>query len=207
QTRPVGEWGGRPAAPRRYTFQSASRLSRREPLMSRCALLVWMLSVTAGVAADWPQFRGPTGDGHYTGPKLPTEWGPDKNVTWKTPIPGKGWSSPIIWKGMIYLTTAVPQSNGDQSLRAVCVHAQSGKIEWNTEVFLEVKGKSENIHGKNSHASPTPTTDGERLYVHFGHMGTVALDLKGNIAWKRTGLYDKPVHGNGGSPILVDGLL
>jgi outer membrane protein assembly factor BamB len=169
--------------------------------------IVLLLIATPVLAADWPQFRGPTGDGHYAGPKLPTEWGPDKNVAWKTPIPGKGWSSPIVSKGMIYLTTAVAQSNGDQSLRAICVDAQSGKIEWNKEVFLEVTGKSPNIHGKNSHASPTATTDGERLYVHFGHMGTAALDLKGNIAWKRTGLYDKPVHGNGGSPILVDGLL
>lgn len=166
-----------------------------------------LFTTTPALAADWPQFRGPTGDGHYTGPNLPTEWGPDKNVAWKTAIPGKGWSSPIVWKGMIYLTTAVAQGNGDQSLRAICVNVQSGKIEWNKEVFTEAKGKAPNPHPKNSHASPTPTTDGERLYVHFGHMGTAALDLKGNIAWKRTGLYDKPVHGNGGSPILVDGLL
>src|SRR5262249_57924828 len=143
QTRPVGEWGGRPAAPRRYTFQSASRLSRREPLMSRCALLVWMLSVTAGVAADWPQFRGPTGDGHYTGPKLPTEWGPDTNVAWKAAIPGKGWSSPVVAKGKVYLTTAV-QSGGGLSLRVVCVDAESGKVDWAVEELKTQKSPNAN---------------------------------------------------------------
>jgi outer membrane protein assembly factor BamB len=170
--------------------------------------IVVLLATTFPLSADdWPQFRGPTGDGLYTGPKLPTEWGPDKNVAWKTPIPGKGWSSPIVSKGRVYLTTAVPTADGDQSLRAICLNGESGKIEWNTEVFLQKKATAPNIHSKNSHASPTPTTDGERLYVHFGHMGTAALDLQGKVVWTRTKLYDRPVHGNGGSPILINGLL
>src|SRR5262245_24441621 len=58
-------------------------------------------------AEDWPQFRGPTGDGHYRGPALPTAWGPDTNAVWKAPIPGRGWSSPVVWQGRVYLTTAV----------------------------------------------------------------------------------------------------
>jgi outer membrane protein assembly factor BamB len=175
--------------------------------MLRAACLALVVSAGPALAADWPQFRGPTGDGHYTGAKLPTEWGTDKNVAWKTPVPGKGWSSPIVWKDKVYLTTAVPQANGDQSLRALCLNAATGKVEWDREVFLQAKAKAPNIHGKNSHASPTPTTDGERLYVHFGHTGTAALDLAGKVLWTRTGLYDRPVHGNGGSPILVDGRL
>lgn len=166
-----------------------------------------LLAALPAVAADWPQFRGPTGDGHYTGPALVIEWGPDTNVAWKTPIAGVGWSSPIVSKGKVYLTTAAPKGQGDLALRAVCVDAATGKIEWDVEVFVEEKGKAPNIHKKNSHASATPATDGERLYVHFGHMGTAALDLRGNSVWTRTGLYEKPVHGNGGSPILVDGLL
>ena len=166
-----------------------------------------LLAALPASAADWPQFRGPTGDGHYSGPPLVTEWGPDTNVAWKTPIPGNGWSSPIISKGKVYLTTAVPKEQGDISLRAICLDAATGKVEWNTEVFVERKGKAPNIHKKNSHASPTPATDGERVYVHFGHMGTAALDLSGKVLWTRTGLYSKPVHGNGGSPILVDGRL
>ncbi|HVK10100.1 MAG TPA: serine/threonine protein kinase, partial [Gemmataceae bacterium] len=85
--------------------------------MPRCLpVLCTLLAVsTITLADDWPQFRGPTGDGHYTGPELPTEWGTDKNVAWKAPIPGKGWSSPIVWKGKIYLTTAEDKDNGDSS--------------------------------------------------------------------------------------------
>jgi outer membrane protein assembly factor BamB len=172
--------------------------------MLRIALI--LLAALPAAAADWPQFRGPTGDGHYAGPPLPTEWGPDKNVAWKTPIPGKGWSSPIISKGKIYLTTAVPKDGG-QSLRAICLDVDTGKIDWNKEVRLAPATEAKKIHSKNNHASPTPTTDGERVYVHFGHMGTAALDLKGNKVWMRTGLYAEPIHGPGGSPVLVDGKL
>jgi len=153
-------------------------------------------------ASDWPQFRGPNADGHYSGPKLPTEWGTDKNVAWKQAIPGQGWSSPIISKGKIYLTTAVEKKAGGYSLRALCLDTSSGKIEWNKEVFVEA-GNSPKIHSKNSHASPTPISDGERIYVHFGHMGTAALDLKGQILWAKSDLKYSPVHGNGGSPILA----
>lgn len=174
--------------------------------MLRPALLVLCASIPAA-AADWPQFLGPTGDGHYAGPKLPTEWGPDTNVAWKTKIPGKGWSSPVVFKGKVYLTTAVPQSNGDHSLRALCLDVKSGKIDWDREVFLAPKEKADLKHGKNGTASPTPVADGDRLYVHFGHLGTAALDLAGKVVWTRTGLYGRPVHGNGGSPVLVDGVL
>ena len=106
--------------------------------MLRCVVLLTLCAFPA-LAADWPQFRGPTGDGHYVGPKLPTEWGPDKNVAWKVAIPGKGWSSPIIWKGKVYLTTGVAQENGDQSLRALCIDIESGKIDWNEEVLVALK--------------------------------------------------------------------
>ena len=173
--------------------------------MLRIAFL--LLAAVPAAAADWPQFRGPTADGHYAGPPLPAEWGPETNVAWKTPIPGHGWSSPIISKGKVYLTSAVPKDQGDLSLRAVCIDAATGKIDWDREVFVEQKVKAPSIHKKNSHASPTPTTDGERLYVHFGHMGTAALDLAGKVLWTRSGLYSKPVHGGGGSPVLVDGRL
>src|SRR6476661_3794951 len=107
--------------------------------MFRIALLSFLLSLPTS-AADWPQFRGPTGDGRYTGPKLPTEWGPDKNVAWKTPIPGKGWSSPIVSKGKVYLTAAVPKGEG-QSLRAVCLDVATGKIEWDVEVLAASKDR------------------------------------------------------------------
>jgi outer membrane protein assembly factor BamB len=158
-------------------------------------------------ADNWPEFRGPTGQGLAGDTALLTEWGPNKNVAWKQDIPGKGWSSPVVVDGRIYLTTAVAQGTGkksDQSLRALCLDAKDGKILWDEEVFKEDGNKSPSIHGKNSHASPTPLVDGKRLYVHFGHMGTACLDLDGKVLWRNDSIKYEPVHGNGGTPILVD---
>ena len=154
-------------------------------------------------AEDWPEFRGPTGQGHY-GKALPTEWSTTKNVVWKQTIPGKGWSSPIVQDGRVFLTTAVPvPGSKDQSLQALCLDAAKGKLLWQTEVFRQDGAKAPRIHKKNSHASPTPLTDGRRLFVHFGHQGTACLDLDGKVLWRNTELRYVPVHGNGGSPILV----
>jgi outer membrane protein assembly factor BamB len=177
-------------------------------LMLRLTLLLALVCLPTVRGEDWPQFRGPTGDGHYTGRALPTEWGTDTNVTWKTEIPGRGWSSPIVCKGKIFLTSAVGDSKpkSDQSLRAICLDAKKGDILWNVELFTPLGKDSPNIHGKNSHASPTPVTDGERVYFHFGHQGTAALDFDGKVIWKKKYTYN-PVHGGGCSPILVDDLL
>ncbi len=148
-----------------------------------CALLA-LVAATAR-ADDWPEFRGPTGQGHYTGKPLPLHWSTTRNVVWKQPIPGKGWSSPIVQDGRIYLTTAVPVAGSkDQSLQALCLDAATGKQLWQREVFRQDGKKAPAIHRKNSHASPTPLTDGKRLYVHFGHQGTACLDLDGNVRWR-----------------------
>jgi outer membrane protein assembly factor BamB len=178
-------------------------------MKSQALMLFALVSAVPAIAQEssapaegWPQFRGPNADGHYKGPKLPTEWGTDKNVAWKKTIPGHGWSSPIVWKGKVYLTTAV-EKKGSFSLRTLCIDAKDGRIDWDKEVFVEDAKAVPKPHPKNSHASPTPVTDGERLYVHFGHMGTAALDLKGKIIWAKTDLKYSPVHGNGGSPILA----
>lgn len=169
-----------------------------------------LLAVLPLAAEDWPEFRGPTGQGISTEKNLPIEWGPDKNVKWKAAIPGLGWSSPVLVKGRIYLTTAVPVGEGDkpdQSLRAICLDAQSGDVLWDEQVFVQDGETAPGIHSKNSHASPTPVVANDRLYVHFGHMGTACLDLSGKPVWTNRDLAYKPVHGNGGSPILVDDLL
>src|SRR6266542_2155571 len=158
-------------------------------------------------AEDWPEFRGPTGQGLVRQGSIPTEWGPRKNVVWKQDIPGKGWSSPVVVGGHVYLTTAVAETKGDYSLRALCLDARSGKIEWNKEVLREDGNTAPGIHPKNSHASPTPIVRGKRLFVHFGHMGTTCLSLAGDVLWKNTSLSYDPVHGNGGTPILVGDLL
>jgi len=161
-------------------------------------------------AEDWPEFRGPTGQGHVRG-TLPLQWGPNKNIAWKQPLPGNGWSSPVVVNGRIYLTTAAPAAaagkESDLSVRTLCLDAASGKTLWDTEVFQQNGKSAPRIHAKNSHASPTPLCDGKVLYVHFGHQGTACLDLDGKVLWRNTDLKYAPVHGNGGTPILVDNLL
>jgi outer membrane protein assembly factor BamB len=159
------------------------------------------------VASEWPQFRGPTGDGVSDATNVPIEWSATEHVAWKQPIPGTGWSSPVLSKRRLYLTTAVEQTDGPVSLRAICVDAADGHIVWNTEVFQPMAEAAQQIQSKNSLASPTPIVDGDQLYVHFGHMGTAALDLEGNVIWRQTTLGYHPRHGNGGSPQLVGELL
>jgi outer membrane protein assembly factor BamB len=179
--------------------------------MHRSALLIASLLLALPVssrAENWPEFRGPTGQGHYAGASLPIEWSTTKNVAWKQPIPGRGWSSPIVQDGRVFLTTALPvKGSKDQSLRALCLDADKGTLLWQTEVFLQDGSKAPAIHSKNSHASPTPLTDGKRLFVHFGHQGTACLDLTGKVLWRNRELRYAPVHGNGGTPILVDSRL
>ncbi|MEN9575576.1 MAG: hypothetical protein RL514_3431 [Verrucomicrobiota bacterium] len=158
---------------------------------------------TATAASDWPQFRGPDGDGHSLAKNLPLSWDATNNVAWKTELPGKGWSSPALHKGRLYLTAA-EDAGGNLSLRVLCHDAATGKQLWTTEAIATPPVKH---HAKNSQASPTPLADGDRLYVHFGHYGTACLDLAGKLVWKNTELKYAPVHGNGGSPILVGNAL
>lgn len=153
-------------------------------------------------AEDWPQFLGPRGDGHSAEKNLPSEWGEKKNVAWRIEIPGNGWSSPVVTGKKVFLTAAVPEKDGF-ALKLLCVDARTGKAEGAVDVFTEPSG-SPKIHSKNSHASPTPIIAGNRVFVHFGHQGTACLDLLGKIIWKNNELEYPPVHGNGGSPLLVD---
>jgi outer membrane protein assembly factor BamB len=165
----------------------------------------WWLALFCGAwtfshAADWPQFRGPNGQGHSEVRGLPTRWSDVQNVAWKQELPGAGWSSPVISGERLYLTTAVGADGGALSLRALCLDTHTGKTLWSKEVL---KTTPVPAHQKNSHASPTPIAEGERLYVHFGQYGTAALDLRGNVLWTNASLKYPPVHGNGGSPALV----
>lgn len=162
-----------------------------------------------GQQADWPQFRGPAGQGHAAVDSLPLHWseaenGKSENIAWKVDVPGDGWSSPVIASDRVFLTTAVAtdQANLKQrSLRVLCFNASNGQVRWNREVFLQ-RGDDVQIHKKNSHASPTPLIDGDRLFVHFGPSGTACLNLDGKVIWKTEELSFRPVHGNGGSPVL-----
>lgn len=173
--------------PRRTTFLAAA--------------LPFLLATVA--RSDWPQFRGPDGQGHSSVKRLPLRWSEDAaNITWKVPIEGLGWSSPVVKGGRIWLTTA---TDDGRSLRAVCLDAKTGRTLRDVEVFR--RDDAGKIHGKNSHASPTPILADGRVYVHFGSYGTACLDEKtSDVVWRQTLEY-KPVHGPGGSPVLQGGLL
>ena len=152
--------------------------------------------------SDWPQFRGPTGQGHSDEQGLPLTWSETTNVRWKVAIPGRGWSSPVVQGDRIWLTSATDEG---KSLRALSIDRNSGAILQNIEV---VRLKSPKLtNSKNSFASPTPVVDGERVYVHFGAYGTACLTQSGEIVWKTRLEYDNGQHGTGGSPIVYEDLL
>ena len=157
----------------------------------------------ASAAPDWPQFRGPDANGVSAAQNLPLEWSLSKGVAWSVEIPGKGWSSPVLSEGKIYLTSAVSDDAGEVGLHALCLEQSTGAVLWNREVFRPEPGEASAMHRKNTAASPTPIVAGGRVYVHFGHMGTAALDLQGTVLWRQTSLKYKPVHGTGGSPLLL----
>jgi outer membrane protein assembly factor BamB len=170
-------------------------------------LATLLFIATPSTTGEWTQFRGPTGDGISPATHVPVSWSATEHVVWKQAIPGKGWSSPVLSRGKLYLTTAEEVSADVTSLRALCVDAVDGRIIWNIELFQPEPSAVKEHHSKNSLASPSPIVTSDRLYVHFGHLGTAALDLDGNVLWRQSKLTYKPRHGNGGSPVLVGDLL
>ena len=169
--------------------------------------LLFTLALTASTASageDWPQFRGPRGDGHSDATGLALRWSETENVKWKIAIPGEGWSSPVILGDQVWMQSAL--DNG-KSLRAVCVEKSSGKVLHSTEVFY-VEAPEEK-HAFNSHASPTPVLEAGRAYVFFGMYGAACLDTTtGKVLWKNTALkHDHDKNGPGSSPLLYGDLL
>lgn len=179
-------------------------------------MLPWMQDPAPG---DWPRFRGPTGDGVAApdaGP--PLEWDETKNVLWKTPIPGRGRSSPVVLGGKIFLTTALErgivrtrigpddmQTAEHVAVGAVGVDAVSGKILW--QVTLRQIDKPDPVHWLNSWATPTPVVEPGRLFCDFGTFGTWCLDTdRGTTLWTRRLPLDHQV-GPGSSPAVVGDLL
>jgi outer membrane protein assembly factor BamB len=149
-------------------------------------------------AEDWPQFRGPTGQGHSSAKSLCLEWSDTKNVRWTADIDGLGWSSPVIGSGQIWLTTATEEG---RSLRALCLDARSGRSIHDVEIFRQDQPRS--IHRKNSHASPTPWLEAGRVYVHFGLAGTACLETAtGKVLWRNSELQYSQGHGPAGSPVV-----
>jgi outer membrane protein assembly factor BamB len=166
--------------------------------------LCLLLYVSVPYAADnWPQFRGPNGDGQAVDAKLPVEFGENSNLKWKVAIAGKGWSSPIVWGKQIWLTTAT--EDGKQMF-GVCLDRDSGKVIHNQLIFENEKPRF--CHPTNSYASPTPVIEEGRVYLHFGSYGTACLDTKtGKTLWTRRDLPCNHWRGPGSSPILHGDLL
>lgn len=178
-------------------------------------------------AGEWPQFRGPGGQGHAAGTDWPLHWSNTQDIVWKTPIPGCGWSSPVVSGHRVWLTTASdtpaveevakqvlklkgkdvpsPQVASHLTLKAVCVDTDSGRV-LKEATLLEVNEPFV-ISGANSYASPTPVLDAGRLYCDFGTMGTVCVsEDKGEILWRKRLPVDHQV-GPGSSPVIHGSLL
>jgi outer membrane protein assembly factor BamB len=178
------------------------------PQIPRRLLLCLLLPLAQAAFADWPDFRGPTADGHATAGTnllgLPLRWSETNNVTWKTPIPHRGWSTPVLLGKQIWLTTATP---GGNDFFALCVDADSGKILFNERIFhCDTPEPLGNL--LNSYASPSPVIETVRVYVHFGSYGTACLDTGSlKVLWKRDDLPCRHFRGPGSSPVLFNDLL
>jgi hypothetical protein len=166
-------------------------------------LLVVPTILWAAEETEWPQFRGPRGDGTSTASALPVRWGEEQNVKWKTAIHGRAWSSPVIWGDQIWLTTAT--EDGKQ-LSALCVDKQTGVIKRDLKLF-EVEKPQAKIDF-NTYASPTPIIESGRVYVTFGSPGTACLDTAtGEMLWERRDFVCNHFRGAGSSLILFGDLL
>jgi len=166
-------------------------------------LLLLVGARVAGAVDNWPEFRGPGGDGHADSAKLPLTWSETEHVRWKTAIHDRGWSSPVIWGDQIWLTTAT--QDGTQMF-AVEVDRKSGAIL--RDVLLFSPAEPAFCHPYNSYASCTPVIEPGRVYIHFGSYGTVAIDTAtGKKLWTRADLPCDHFRGPGSSPILWHNLL
>jgi outer membrane protein assembly factor BamB len=155
---------------------------------------VAMIPVSGEGDKYWPRWRGPSGQGLVEGSGYPDLWSNTENVAWSTEIPGAGNSSPVVWGGHIFLTTA------EGSRRSVlCLNRQDGKLLWQTHA---PDAPAERIHRKNTLASGTAATDGERVYVFLGNQGLLAVNFDGRVAWHRDLGTMANYHGPAGSPLI-----
>lgn len=186
-----------------FRFSSIILQPNHSLTMTKSIASLAALMLAAGMlrAENWPQFRGPTAQGHSTEKNLPLTWSASENVAWKTALPGESWSSPIVWGDRVFVTTA---TDGGESCRVLSLDRKSGKILWDTEVFKQVQRRKQ---ARNTYATPTPATDGERVYAAFNDGSFVALNFEGSKVWENRTHKFFGEHGLGTSPILYDGLL
>lgn len=196
--------------------------------MLRLLLLLPLTFISHAVAAEnWPEWRGPDGQGNLGAKELPAIWSETSGIAWKTPLPGKGHSTPVLWGDHIWLTTAIEKpatkeetekrlkaNTGDQpltvlasvSLRAICLDKNSGKILRDVEM-LNVK-EPQWVHQLNSYASPSPVIEEGRLYGHFGTLGTACVDTQsGEVLWRNEDIHIMHENGPGSTPVSWKDLL
>ena len=190
----------------------------KEVVMRLTLLAFVIVSCQLACAQDepWNQFRGPRGDGTSKAVGLPVTFAEGSpEIVWKTPVPGRAWSSPVIWGNQIWLTNAPeiqnltpekPKLEKPLVLSAVCIDFDSGKVIHDVKLF-EVE-KPQFTHATNSYGSPTPYLEEGRVYIHFGAYGTACLDSKtGKKIWERRDLECDHWRGPGSSPVVYGGLL
>lgn len=165
--------------------------------------LACLLLAHAASGQAWPEYRGPARDGRADTAHVPLEWSEKKNVRWKTPIPGLGWSSPVVWSDRIWLTTATEDG---RRMSVIAVDFASGEKVIDRVLFENDEPAKKNA--LNSYASPSPTLDQDRVYVHFGTYGTACLEAaSGATVWQRRDINCDHMEGPGSSPVLFEDLL
>ncbi len=179
----------------------------------------------AGISADsnWPQFRGPQAGVAADDPALPETWSPTENIVWKADVRGVGWGSPVVWGDHIFLTSAVNTERDDRPALKVYTAAEvapttavlrwvvydfdvkTGKLRWEREVARAAPSQAK--HMKNSYASETTATDGERVYAYFGSAGLFAFDMDGKAIWSKpmTPMKMRSDWGPAASPVVFKG--
>jgi len=170
--------------------------------MRRLVTLSLLCAVLAA-AENWPQFRGPDGNGHSDARGLPLNWSESQNVVWKTPIHDRGWSSPVIYGKQIWLTSATKDG---RQLFVLCIDRDTGRIIKDWKLFDVAEPQF--AHAFNTHASPTPVIEDGRIYVTFGAAGTAAINTKTfQVEWQRRDIECNHFRGAGSSPVIFQNLL
>ena len=164
--------------------------------------LVEMIPAPGDGKKYWPRWRGPSGQGIAEGSGYPDAWSDQENVIWKTELPGRGNSSPILWGDRIFLTTAYESGLWPlyKVRRAIlCLRRDNGKLLWEA---VAPDASPERANRKNGYASGTPATDGERIYAYLGSHGLLCVDFNGKQVWHREIDAHDAYHGTACSPLL-----
>ena len=209
---------------RRWSRRILSTIAKCSPPAGTLLLLVAASAIGANSSVNWPQFRGPGALGVADHPNLPDRWSTNENVAWKVEVPGRGWSSPIVWGERVFVTTVVSEGEVEPAKKGLYFGGErkeipqaehrwlvlgfdlkSGRELWRQEAH---RGTPPNpLHVKNTYASATPVTDGERVYACFGNVGLFCYDLEGRRLWSTNWPPVKTRYGWGSaaSPVLHDG--